>query len=241
MELYPAIDLRGGKAVRLLRGDYDKMTIYSDSPLDVALSFKAAGAEYLHVVDLDGAKDGDTPNYEVIRKIVKESGLKVEIGGGIRNLEAAHLYLDLGVMRVIIGTAAVTDPELLLSAVQQFGEKIAVGVDIKDGFVATHGWTQQSALSCFDFCQKLQEIGVKTVICTDISKDGAMEGTSVELYKELTKRFSMDIIASGGVSALGDIEKLLETDVGGAILGKALYTGNINLTEAIALTKKAVK
>lgn len=238
MDLFPAIDLRGGKAVRLLRGDYDKMTVYSDSPLEVACDFKRAGADYLHVVDLDGAKDGNTPNYEVIGKIVTESGLKVEVGGGIRSIAIAEQYLNLGVMRVIIGTAAVTDPDFLLDAVNRFGDKIAVGVDIKDGFVATHGWTQTSAESCDDFCQKLQDIGVKTVICTDISKDGAMQGVNEELYEKLTQRFSMNIIASGGVSVMDDLIKLSKIGVHGAILGKSIYTGSIDLAEAVALIKK---
>lgn len=240
MDLYPAIDLRGGKAVRLLRGDYDKMTIYSDAPEDVACSFKTAGAEYLHLVDLDGAKDGDTANYEIIKRIVAERGLKVEVGGGIRSINAAERYIDLGVMRVIIGTAAVTDPEFLLEAVKRFGKKVAVAVDIKDGFVATHGWTQTSSDNCFDFCDRMQDIGVKTVICTDISKDGAMQGMNRELYVELTKRFSLDIIASGGVSSMNDLLELSETGVRGAILGKSIYTGAIDLVSAIAVLKKAV-
>lgn len=239
MYLFPAIDLRGGKAVRLLRGDYDKMTVYSDTPLAVACDFKRAGAEYLHLVDLDGAKDGDTPNAEVIGKIVAESGLKVEVGGGIRSISIVEQYLNLGVMRVIIGTAAVTDPEFLREAVNRFGDKIAVAVDIKDGFVATHGWTQTSAESCDGFCQKLQNMGVKTVICTDISKDGAMQGVNEELYERLTQSFSLDIIASGGVTSMSDLVKLSEIGVHGAILGKSIYTGSIEIAEAVALMKKA--
>lgn len=239
MDLFPAIDLCGGKAVRLLRGDYNKMTIYSDTPVDVARIFKEAGADFLHLVDLDGAKDGGKKNFEVIRKIVAESGLKVEVGGGIRNIQIAEEYLDIGVMRVIIGTSAVTDPEFLHEAVSRFGKKIAVAVDIKDGLVATHGWTQTSAESCFDFCQKLQDVGVKTVICTDISKDGAMQGINEELYEKLTQRFSLDIIASGGVSSMYDLIKLSETGVRGAVLGKSIYTGSIDLANAVATIKKA--
>jgi len=239
MDLFPAIDLCGGKAVRLLRGDYDKMTVYSDAPLEVACSFKKAGADYLHLVDLDGAKDGDTPNFDVIGKIVAESGLRVEVGGGIRTIEIADRYLNLGVVRVIIGTAAVTNPEFLLEAVSRFGDKIAVAVDIKDGMVATHGWMQTSTESCFDFCQKLQDIGVKTVICTDISKDGAMQGVNEELYEKLTQRFSMDIIASGGVTTMSDLIKLSEIGVSGSILGKSIYTGSIDLAEAVKTIKKA--
>lgn len=240
MDLYPAIDLRGGRAVRLLRGDYEKMTVYSDAPLDVARSFKTAGAKYLHLVDLDGAKDGDTANFAIIQRIVEDSGLLVEVGGGIRSIETVERYLELGVMRVIIGTAAVTDPELLLEAVRRFDEKVAVAVDIKDGFVATHGWTQTSTEDCFDFCKRMQDMGVKTVICTDISKDGAMQGINQELYEELTKRFSLDIIASGGVSAIDDLIKLSDTGVRGAILGKSIYTGSIDLADAIARLNKAV-
>ena len=238
MDLFPAIDLFEGKAVRLLQGDYNKMTVYSDSPFELALAFKKAGAEYLHLVDLDGAKDGKTPNSELIAKIVAESGLKVEVGGGIRAISAAEKYLDLGVMRVIIGTAAVTDPEFLAEAVARFGDRIAVAVDIKDGFVATHGWTQTTAESCFDFCQKLQDIGVKTVICTDISKDGALQGVNAELYESLTRSFSMDIIASGGVTVIDDLITLSKTGVRGTILGKALYTGRIDLANAVSATGK---
>lgn len=238
MDLFPAIDLIEGKAVRLLQGDYNKMTVYSDSPFELALAFKKAGAEYLHLVDLDGAKDGKTPNSELIAKIVAESGLEVEVGGGIRAISAAEKYLDLGVMRVIIGTAAVTDPEFLAEAVARFGDRIAVAVDIKDGFVATHGWTQTTAESCFDFCQKLQDIGVKTVICTDISKDGALQGVNAELYESLTRSFSMDIIASGGVTVIDDLITLSKTGVRGAILGKALYTGRIDLANAVSATGK---
>lgn len=241
MDLFPAIDLCGAKAVRLLRGDYEKMTVYSNAPFEVACGFKKAGAEYLHLVDLDGAKDGGTRNFDVIGKIVADSRLKVEVGGGIRNITTVQQYLDLGVMRVIIGTSAVTDPKFLLEAVKRFGDKIAVAVDIKDGLVATHGWTQTSAESCFDFCQKLQDIGVKTIICTDISKDGAMQGVNQELYEKLTERFSMDVIASGGVTTIDDLIRLSKTRVRGAILGKSIYTGSIDLASAIATIKKAVR
>jgi phosphoribosylformimino-5-aminoimidazole carboxamide ribotide isomerase len=239
MDLYPAIDLSGGKVVRLLRGDYNKMTVYSDDPLEVAKSFKRVGAEYLHLVDLDGAKAGDILNFDIIQKIVSGSGLKVEAGGGIRSISTVESYLNLGVMRVIIGTAAVTDPDFLVEAVKRFGDKIAVAVDIKDGFVATHGWTQTSTESFIEFCQKLQDLGVKTVICTDISKDGAMLGINEELYEKLAQSFSMDFIASGGVSSMYDLIKLSETGVAGAILGKSIYTGTIDLANAVAMMKKA--
>ena len=237
MELFPAIDLIGGCAVRLVKGDYAQKTVYSDNPAEVAKSFAAAGAKYLHVVDLEGAKDGGTPNLETIKNIVENGGLLVEVGGGIRSEEVIRKYLDAGVFRVILGTAAVQNPVFLEEMVQKYGEKIAVGVDIKDGMVAIKGWTEVSAESCFDFCEKLQKIGVKTIICTDISKDGLLSGTNLELYKELSEKFSVDIVASGGVTTLDDVKKLADMGMYGAILGKALYTGNIDLKAAVELTK----
>ena len=237
MELFPAIDLIGGCAVRLVKGDYTQKPVYSDNPAEVAKSFAAAGAKYLHVVDLEGAKDGGTPNLETIQNIVENGGLLVEVGGGIRSEEVIQKYLDAGVFRVILGTAAVQNPAFLEEMVQKYGEKIAVGVDIKDGMVAIKGWTEVSAESCFDFCEKLQKIGVKTIICTDISKDGLLSGTNLELYKELSEKFSVDIVASGGVTTLDDVKKLAEMGMYGAILGKALYTGNIDLKAAVELTK----
>lgn len=237
MELFPAIDLIGGCAVRLVKGDYAQKTVYSENPAEVARSFAAAGAKYLHVVDLEGAKDGGTPNLETIRNIVENGGLLVEVGGGIRSEEVIRNYLDAGVFRVILGTAAVQNPAFLEEMVQKYGEKIAVGVDIRDGFVAIKGWTEVSAESCFDFCEKLQKIGVKTIICTDISKDGLLSGTNLELYKELSEKFSVDIVASGGVTTLDDVKKLADMGMYGAILGKALYTGNIDLKAAVEMTK----
>ena len=233
MNIFPAIDLIDGCAVRLFKGDYSKKTVYSETPTKVAKNFVRAGAEYIHIVDLDGARDGSNANIETVRAIVRESGLKAEIGGGIRTMEAVEKYLDLGVMRVILGTAAVTDEDFLLSAVKEYGERVSVGVDIKDGFVAIKGWTETSKLGCFDFCSKLESIGVKTVICTDISKDGVMSGTNIELYKELSSRFKMDIVASGGVSSIENVKTLAGMNLYGAILGKALYTGAIDLAEAI--------
>ena len=237
MELFPAIDLIGGCAVRLVKGDYTQKTVYSDNPAEVAKSFAAAGAKYLHVVDLEGAKDGGTPNLETIQNIVENGGLLVEVGGGIRSEEVIQKYLDAGVFRVSLGTAALQNPAFLEEMVQKYGEKIAVGVDIKDGMVAIKGWTEVSAESCFDFCEKLQKIGVKTIICTDISKDGLLSGTNLELYKELSEKFSVDIVASGGVTTLDDVKKLADMGMYGAILGKALYTGNIDLKAAVELTK----
>ena len=235
MYIIPAIDLIGGQAVRLVNGDYDKVTVYSDDPAAVAESFERAGAKYLHVVDLDGAKDGTTANFETIKKIIERTDLSVEVGGGIRTLERVRQYIDVGVDRVIIGTAAVTDPDFLREAVKLYGEKIVVGVDIKDGFVAIKGWLEISELSCKDFCKKLEALGVKTIICTDISKDGMMSGTNRELYRELYDEFELNIIASGGVSSMEDIAVLSNMGLFGAIVGKAIYTGAIELSEAIKL------
>jgi len=235
MNIFPAIDLIGGKAVRLYKGDYDQKTVYSDDPLGVAIGFKAAGAEYLHLVDLDGAKSGKAENLPLISEIIQKSGLKVEVGGGIRTEETVKQYIDIGVLRVILGTVAVTNRQFLADMVKKYGEKIAVGVDIKDGMVATHGWVNTSGIECFDFMEELCALGVKTVICTDISKDGAMAGTNLELYRELTAKFDkIDIVASGGVSSMNDIASLREMNIYGAILGKALYTGDIDLSRAVS-------
>lgn len=238
MNIIPAIDLIGGQAVRLMKGDYNKVTVYNPNPAEVAKSFEEKGAKFLHVVDLDGAKDGSTANFETIADIVEQTSLFVEVGGGIRTIETVKKYIGIGVDRVIIGTAAVTDPAFLAEALRLYSDHIAVGVDIKDGMVAIKGWLEVSALSCFDFCQKMQELGVKTIICTDISKDGMMSGTNRELYRELSDRFSMNIIASGGVSTMKDIEVLAEMDLYGAIVGKALYAGAIELDRAIALADR---
>ena len=237
MKIFPAIDLFGGKAVRLYKGNYNEMSVYSDNPVEIALDFKKAGAEYMHVVDLEGAKTGDTPNLNTISKLVKESGLFVEVGGGIRSIEAIKKYLSIGVQRVILGTAAVTDREFLKEAIREFGHHIAVGVDIKDGFVAIKGWTEKSAYEAFSFLKELKALGVKTVICTDISKDGAMQGTNHDLYKKISEELSIDLIASGGVSSIDDVKKLSARGVYGAIIGKAYYVKAISLQEAIEVAK----
>lgn len=239
MIILPAIDLYEGKAVRLFKGDYNQMTVYSDDPPEFARDFFNKGATWMHLVDLEGAKEGTTPNLETIREIVNATGLKVEVGGGIRNMETVKKYIDIGVSRVILGTAAVKDREFLLEAVKTYGEKIAVGVDLRDGIVAIKGWTELSDLDCFDFCQELQDIGVKTVICTDISKDGAMQGTNLELYRQLSDKFTIDFVASGGVSTLDDVRALKEIGVYGAILGKAIYTGAVDVADAVNITKEA--
>ncbi len=237
MLIFPAIDLYDKKAVRLFKGDYNQMTVYSENPLEVAKGFKAAGAEYIHMVDLEGAKDGTTPNFDIVAAVAKESGLKVEIGGGIRNEETIKRYIDAGVMRVILGTAALNDREFLESVCKKYGDKIAVGADLKDGQVAVKGWLETSNVSGMDFLAQMESLGVKTVICTDISRDGAMRGTNRELYKELSEKFSMDIVASGGVSTVGDIKALRAMNLYGAIVGKAIYTGDIDLKEAIEVAR----
>lgn len=237
MHIFPAIDLYEGKAVRLLRGDYNQMTVYSDNPAEFALDFEKQGARYLHLVDLEGAKDGTTPNIDTVEQIVSKTSLFTEIGGGIRSMDIIDKYISIGVDRVILGTAAVNDSEFLKEAIEKYGDKIAVGVDIKDGYVAVKGWTEKSDFSCFDFCKKMQDMGVKTLICTDISKDGAMQGTNHELYKELSKKFSMQITASGGVSSIDDVKRLSDLGIYGAIIGKAYYTGAISIKEAIEVAK----
>lgn len=237
MLIFPAIDLYGGKAVRLFKGDYKQMTVYSDDPLSVARDFEKKGAQWVHLVDLEGAKLGTTPNIGVVESIAKNTSLSCEIGGGIRDMETVEKYFAAGVDRVILGTAAVTDEAFLRAAVAEFGEKIAVGVDIKDGMVAIKGWIEKSELEAFDFCEKMQSIGVKTIISTDISKDGAMKGANHALYRELSERFDMQIVASGGVSSMDDVNKLAALDIYGAIIGKAYYTGAIDLGEAIEASK----
>ena len=233
MKIFPAIDIFDGKAVRLFKGDYNQMTVYSDNPVEIALDFKKNGAKCMHLVDLEGAKTGGTPNASTIKELVSAFDGFVEVGGGRRSMEVIDRYVDLGVNRVILGTAAVTDREFLINAVKKYGEKIAVGVDIKEGMVAIKGWTEKSSLLAFDFVKELQEIGVKTIICTDISKDGAMQGTNHELYSELSKRLNIDVVASGGVSSIEDIKRLKNIDVYGAIIGKAYYTGAISIKDAL--------
>jgi len=233
MFLYPAIDLVGGKAVRLYKGDYAQMTVYSDNPVAVAKDFQAAGAKHIHLVDLEGAKSGVPENLATIQRIIAETDLFVEVGGGIRNMDTVNTYLNAGVDRVILGTAAVTDPAFLDAALAKYGEKIAVGVDLKDGFVAIKGWTETSDLTADRFFSRMEELGVKTIICTDISRDGAMKGTNRQLYQELSQKYAIDLIASGGVSSLEDVAALAAMGLHGAIIGKAYYIGAIDLKTAI--------
>ena len=237
MVIYPAIDLFDGKAVRLFKGDYAQMTVYSEQPEEVARSFKGTGATHLHLVDLEGAKTGKPANPKVIGNLVSAFGGFVEVGGGIRNLETVEQYLSMGVNRVILGTAAVTDEAFLKQALAQYGEKIAVGVDLKDGFVAIRGWTAQSSLTAEAFFDRMEALGVRTIICTDISRDGAMMGTNRGLYKTLSEKYSIDLIASGGVSSLEDVEALAAMNIHGAIVGKAYYIGAIDLRRAIEVAK----
>lgn len=233
MYIYPAIDLYEGKAVRLFKGDYAQMTVYNDNPSEVAKAFADAGAKHIHLVDLEGAKKGEPANLSTIRSIIEAADLFVEVGGGIRNLETIEQYLSIGVDRVILGTAAVTDPAFLEGALKQYGEKIAVGVDIKDGFVAIKGWTEKSEVTAEAFFERMEKLGVKTIICTDISRDGAMKGTNRELYRELSQRYAIDLIASGGVSTLEDVKALAAMQLHGAIIGKAYYIGAIDLKTAV--------
>ena len=237
MLIFPAIDLFEGKAVRLLKGEYDRMTVYNDDPLSVARDFAAQGATCLHLVDLEGAKSGTTPNIDTIRRLAAETELFTEVGGGIRSMDTVRTYLTAGVDRVILGTAAVKDESFLKEAVAAYGDRIAVGVDIRDGKVAIHGWTETSEIDAMDFLARLEEIGVGTVICTDISRDGAMAGTNHDLYRQLSERFSLQIIASGGVSSIEDVRELAERNLYGAIIGQAYYTGAISLKEAIEVAK----
>lgn len=238
MIILPAIDLYEGCAVRLLRGDYKQMTVYEKQPEIIAEKFEKEGATHIHIVDLEGAKSGTTPNIDTVKRIVSSTSLSAEIGGGVRTMSVIDAYLNAGVDRVILGTAAVTNPGFVKEAVANFGDKIVVGVDIKDGFVAIHGWTENSQFSYDEFCKKMEADGVKTLICTDISKDGAMQGTNVQLYRDLTQNYSMNIIASGGVTDLSDIETLRDVGVYGAIVGKAYYTGAISIRDAVDVATK---
>lgn len=233
MKIFPAIDLYGGRAVRLYKGNYNEMTVYSDNPVSVAEDFKAAGAGFIHLVDLEGAKDGTTPNLETVKKIIEATGLFAEVGGGIRSLDVLEKYFSIGVSRAILGTAAVNDEAFLISAVEKYGDKIAVGADVLDGYIAIKGWTEKSEYTLDAFFEKMQNIGVSTVICTDISKDGAMIGTNRLMYRALSQKYSVNIIASGGVSSIDDVRALRDMKIYGAIIGKAYYTGAINLADAI--------
>lgn len=237
MIIFPAIDLYDKKAVRLLKGDYNNMTVYSDNPIEIARDFERQGASHIHMVDLEGAKDGTTPNIDIVLQIANETSLFTEIGGGIRSMDTVKKYLDAGVDRVILGTAAVNDEEFLKEAVGIYGERIAVGADVKDGYIAIKGWLEKSEITLDNFFEKMQSLGVKTIICTDISKDGAMRGANLQMYRDLSKKYSVDITASGGVSSLDDVKELRSMELYAAIIGKAYYTGAIDLAEAVEVAK----
>ena len=236
MKIFPAIDLRNGKAVRLYQGDYDQMTVYSDSPVDVAKSFKAKGASCLHLVDLDGSKDGRLVNFETIKEIVEEVDMYVEVGGGIRDEERIKQYLELGVGRGILGTIAVKDPGFLEAMLTKYGEKIAVGVDARDGFVAINGWKEITDRESFEFCRYLRDIGVRSIIYTDISRDGGLEGTNMEAYRKLQEIEGLEVTASGGISFEEEITALRDV-AAAAILGKAIYSGKLDLERAVKLAE----
>ena len=233
MNIFPAIDLVQGKAVRLYKGDYAQMTVYDDDPLNTARKFEAAGAKYIHMVDLEGARDGGTPNFDVVRRVVENTRLFVEIGGGIRDMDVVEKYLTAGVKRVILGTAAIADEAFTREAIDRFGPAIALGADVRDGEVAIRGWLELSGMTLDAFCEKYQAMGAQTLICTDISRDGAMVGTNRALYADLQKKYRMDIVASGGVSSMEDVKALAALGLYGAIIGKAYYTGAIDLAQAI--------
>ena len=236
MFLFPAIDIKGRRVVRLLRGDYDQVTVYESTPVEAALGFAEAGARHLHVVDLDGAKDGETSNFETIREVLSATGMEVEVGGGIRDLARIERYLAAGASRVILGTAALENPAFLREALAAFGEAVSVGVDAVNGRVATHGWLHISETDSFDFCREMRDIGVKTVIYTDVSRDGTLSGTNMDAYRQLAKIEGLNIVASGGITYLDELRELSEMGTYAAILGKALYSGKLDLREALAVT-----
>lgn len=233
MKIFPAIDIYEGKAVRLLKGDYNNMTIYDNDPVNIVKKFMESGAKYVHLVDLEGAKTGETPNMETIKRIIDNCDCFVELGGGIRSIETVEKYLSIGVNRVILGTAAVTDEAFLTECIKKYGDKIAVGIDIKDGYVAIKGWIEKSQYTGDEFFAKMEKLGVKYVICTDVSKDGAMKGIDHNMYDELNKKYNISITASGGVTSIDDITNLAKCNLYGAIIGKAYYTGAIDIKDAI--------
>ncbi|PWM53402.1 MAG: 1-(5-phosphoribosyl)-5-[(5-phosphoribosylamino)methylideneamino]imidazole-4-carboxamide isomerase [Clostridiales bacterium] len=239
MKIFPAIDLYEGQAVRLYKGDYQKMTVYARNPLDLAQKFVQAGCKYLHMVDLEGAKDDNTANQATIAALVKESGLFCQAGGGIRSFEVIDKYLSLGVNRLIIGTKAVEDPQFVKESTAKYGEKIAVGIDLKDGLVAIKGWRETAAFTADEFFALMSDYEVKCIICTDISKDGTLLGPNLQLYEHLQNEYAVNLIASGGVSSIADIRALAEMKLYGAIIGKAYYEGRVDLEEAVKVGGEA--
>ena len=237
MRLYPAIDMINGQCVRLVQGDYSQKVTFSKDPLAVALRWQEQGGEFIHLVDLDGARSGDMPNFDTVCRIAQELQIPVEIGGGIRDMHAVAKYLEHGVNRVILGTAAIKNPGFVKEAVREYGHRIVVGVDAKDGMVAVSGWEEMSQVSALSLAKRMEEIGVCTLIYTDIATDGMLKGPNLSAMKEMAEYVSIDVVASGGVSSLEDLEQLKRTGVEGAIVGKALYTGHIQLADAVAICK----
>ena len=233
MIILPAIDIKDGKCVRLVKGDYATAHQVAESPYDTAAAFRAAGAARIHMVDLDGAKEGKPVNTEIFERVAKESGLKVEVGGGIRHMKTIEQFLEKGISRVILGSVAVKNPDLVKEAVKEFGEKIAVGIDAKNGMVATEGWLEKSDVTYTDLALAMEDAGVRTIIYTDISRDGTLTGVNTEQLGNLNRTVSCNIIASGGVSSIVDIENCIDLNLYGCICGKAVYTGALNLMEAI--------
>ncbi len=233
MIILPAIDLKDGKCVRLEQGLFDKVTVFGDNPVEMAQKWESAGSEYLHLVDLDGAKDGVPKNLEIIKDICKNIDIPIQLGGGIRTKETVKILLDAGVTRVIVGTMAINDMELLKELVDEYGERIVVSIDAKDGLVAVNGWVNTSEVDSIDLVRELEKIGVKTIVYTDIAKDGMMEGPNFEIYETLSKETDIDVVASGGVSTIENVKRLKKMDMYGAIIGRALYTGDIDIKEAL--------
>lgn len=237
MRLYPAIDMIDGQCVRLVQGDYSQKTTFSEDPLAVAIRWQEQGGEFIHLVDLDGARNGDMPNFDTVCRIAKELNIPVEIGGGIRDMHAVSQYLEHGVERVILGTAAIKSPKFVKEAVREYGKRIVVGIDAKDGMVAVNGWEEVSRVSALSLAKQMEEIGVSTLIYTDIATDGMLKGPNLIAMQEMAEYVTVDVVASGGVSSLKDLEQLKKTGVEGAIVGKALYTGHIKLADAVRICR----
>jgi len=235
MIIYPAIDIKEGKCVRLIQGKFNDVTVYSDNPVEMALKWESEGAAYLHVVDLDGARTGELQNFRIIRDIASRLSIPVQMGGGIRSLESIEYIINEGIQRVILGTSAVNNPELVKNALKNFENNIAIAIDARDGMVAVEGWEKTSNYSAIDFAKKMEDMGAKTIIYTDISRDGMLAGPNLKAMEEMARSVGIEVIASGGVGSLQDIINLKSTGVAGVIVGKALYTGDINLVQAVSL------
>lgn len=237
MIIFPAIDLKDGKCVRLYQGKFEESEVVGEDPLKVAMSFKECGAEYIHMVDLDGALNGEIKNLKIIAEVVKTVGVPVELGGGIRDMKTIDMLIEAGVARVILGTAALKNPQFVMEAVNKYGEKIAVGIDAKNEKVAVNGWLNVSSVDYIDFAKEMEKIGVKTIIFTDISKDGTLQGPNLEQLGKIQNSVSCNIIASGGIKDIEDLKTINKMGIYGAITGKAIYCGNIELKEAIGVCR----